>query len=66
MSRTTLTAQRFVFLFLLGVFLFFSPFVLLFERPLAAFGIPLLYLYLLGAWIVLIAISIWILRSDAG
>ena len=64
MLRSTLTAQRFVSLFLLGVFLLFSPFVLLFEGALAPFGVPLLYLYLLGAWILLIFMTQWTLRSD--
>jgi hypothetical protein len=65
MLRSTLTAQRFVALFVLGLFVLFSPFLLLFERSSAPFGVPLLYLYLFGTWILLIIASAWILWSDA-
>jgi len=64
MRRSTLKRQRLVALFLVGLLLFFSPVVLLFDRPLAPFGIPLLYLFLFGAWASLIVISAWILGMD--
>jgi len=61
MRRGSLTRQRLVALAFVGLLLFFSPLVGLFDQPLALAGIPLLYLYLFGAWALIIAISIWIL-----
>jgi len=65
MRRSTLTRQRLVALFFVGLFLLFSPVVLLFDRPLMLCGIPLLYIYLFGVWVLLIAVSAWTLRQDA-
>lgn len=65
MRRSTLTRQRLVALFLVGLFLFFSPLVLLFDHSFAPFGIPILYLYLFGVWASLIAASAGILGLDA-
>jgi len=51
-----LTAQRLVAIFLLGVALFNWPLLSLFNRQAELFGIPLLYLYLFGSWLVLIVL----------
>ncbi len=62
MRRGSLIRQRLAALSFVGLLLFFSPLVGLFDQPLVlAGGIPLLYLYLFGAWGFIIALSIWIL-----
>lgn len=64
MRRSNLIRQRLTALAFLGSFLFFSPLVLLFDQPAAVGGIPLLYLYLFGAWALIIGLSAWILGMD--
>jgi hypothetical protein len=64
MRRSNLTRQRLTALAFLGSFLFFSPLALVFDRPVALLGIPLLYHYLFGVWALIIAASAWILRPD--
>ena len=64
MHRSTLTRQRLVLVFLAGVLLFFSPILSLFDRQVAWLGVPVLYLYLFGAWAFLIAaVTAWIAGS---
>lgn len=45
---------RFLSLFLLGCFLFSYPVLTIFNLPALVFGIPLFFLYLFAAWLVLI------------
>ena len=59
MNRSRLTAQRLAALFLLGCALFNYPLLALFNRSGEVFGIPLLYAFLFGGWIVLIALMAW-------
>ena len=54
--------QGFVALFMLGCLLFNYPMLALFERPVAVLGVPLIYAYLFGAWLLLIALAAWIAR----
>ena len=63
MHRSTLTRQRLVLVFLAGVLLFFSPILSLFDRQVVWLGVPVLYLYLFGAWALLIAVTAWIAGS---
>jgi hypothetical protein len=56
MNRSTARTQRLVALFLLGVLLFNYPLLALFNRAAEAFGVPILYVYVFGAWAVLIAL----------
>lgn len=58
--RSILTRQRLVAVFLGGLLLFFSPLPSLFARAGGVAGIPALYLYLFGAWALLIAATAWI------
>jgi hypothetical protein len=54
---------RFVALFLLGLVLFNPLFLVVFDAPgAAAFGIPLLYVYLFASWAILIALAAWLSR----
>ncbi len=59
MHHSSLTAQRLAALFLLGCVLFDYPLLALFNRDAELFGVPLLYGYVFGAWILLIAIMAW-------
>ena len=56
MMRSRLVAQRLAALFLLGCLLFNFPLLALFNRDGEVLGIPLLYAYIFGAWLVLIAL----------
>ncbi|HQY28126.1 MAG TPA: hypothetical protein PK787_04985 [Burkholderiaceae bacterium] len=56
MNRTNIAGQRLVAVFLLGCVLFNYPVLSLFNTPAAIFGIPLLYVYVFGAWGLLIGL----------
>ena len=40
--------------------LFNTPLLGIFDRPVAVWGIPLLYAYVFAAWLILIAAIAWI------
>ena len=50
-----LKGQRLAALFLLGCLLLNYPLVSLFAGTVQVFGVPLLYIYVFGAWVLLIA-----------
>ena len=54
MNFPRLTHQRLIALFLLGCALFNYPLLAVFNRADDIFGVPLTYLYLFGAWALLI------------
>jgi hypothetical protein len=54
MTRDKINGRRLVGLFLLGMLLFNFPLLNLFNRPVLALGIPVLYLYLFAAWLLII------------
>jgi predicted permease len=56
MNRPQLTAQRLAALFLLGCVLFNYPLLALFNRASEVLGIPLLYAFIFGAWLLLIVL----------
>jgi len=56
-------ARRLAALFVVGVIAFFSPLVLLFNRPEPAAGVALLPLYLFGVWAALIVLAPLLLRK---
>lgn len=56
MNKPNVKSQRLVTLFLLGNLLFNYPLLALFNRPDTIFGIPVLYAYVFGAWILLIVL----------
>jgi hypothetical protein len=56
MNRSKLKAQRLVVLFAVGGLLFNYPLLALFNRPVTVIGIPLLYIYVYAAWVLLIAL----------
>jgi hypothetical protein len=58
-----LTAQRLVALFLLGWILFNFPILSLFNHQGAVFGVPVLYAWLFGVWMVLIGLMAWTIEG---
>ena len=62
MAHRALQAQRLVALFVLGCLLFSFPLLSLFNIA----GIPILYAYLFGVWIVFIALLILVVERSGG
>jgi predicted permease len=62
MKRSILTGQRLVAVFLLGCVLFNYPVIALFNKTGELFDIPLLYLFLFGAWALLIGLMAWVIE----
>lgn len=67
MIRLTLVGQKLVALFMLGVFLLTFPVLGLFvgsgQSESGMFeGVPLLFLWIYGAWAFLIALAAWIIH----
>lgn len=56
MNKPNVKGQRMVALFFLGNLLFNYPLLALFNKSETVLGIPLLYLYVFGAWAALIAL----------
>jgi hypothetical protein len=56
MNRSNITGQRLVAVFLLGCVLLNYPVLFLFNRPESIHGVPLLYIYIFGAWALLIGL----------
>lgn len=66
MKASGQTGQRLVAVFMMGCLLFNYPILSLFSRPAEVAGIPLLYLYVLGAWSLLIAVMAWAVERHGG
>lgn len=60
MKKQNVKGQRLAALFLLGSLLFNYPLLALFNRPDTLLGIPVLYLYVFGAWAALIALLAYV------
>lgn len=56
MIRTRLISQRLAFLFVLGCILFNYPLLAIFNRHGTVLGMPPLYVWLMGSWLLLIAL----------
>jgi hypothetical protein len=56
-----LLRQRLAVLFLAGLLLWFSPLVLRLEETGTWHGLPVLYLYLFGVWLLLILLAVLVL-----
>ena len=63
MTRDKINGRRLVGLFLLGMLLFNFPLLHLFNQPVLALSIPVLYLYLFAAWSLIIFLILTISRS---
>jgi hypothetical protein len=64
--RNAVTGDRLIALFLLGVLLLTPPMMAIFNVERLVFGIPLLFLYLFGAWLVVVLLVALILRTGGG
>jgi hypothetical protein len=62
MSKQNVKGQRLAALFLLANLLFNYPLLALFNRPEMVAGIPVLYLYVFGAWAFLIALLAFVVE----
>lgn len=62
MSRSSVTGQRLVAVFLLGCVLLNYPILFLFNRRDSIFGIPLLYIYIFSAWALLIGLMAFVIE----
>jgi hypothetical protein len=61
-----LTGPRLVAVFLLGSVLLNYPILAIFTLPVEVAGIPLLYGYVFGAWLLLIGLLAWTLEGRRG
>lgn len=59
-------AEALVALFALGLLLLMPPVLLVFNRPLFIFGVPILYLYIFVAWAGLIGLAALSVREREG
>lgn len=62
MQRSDITGQRLVVIVLLGCVLFNYPVLSLFSKPGAWLGIPVLYLYVFGAWALLVGLAAYVIE----
>lgn len=61
--RPSIKGPRLAALFLLGVLLLNFPFLHLVDRPIALFGVPLLYAYVFAVWALLIGLMALVLEG---
>jgi len=62
MHRSLLLRQRMIGLFLLGVLLLYSPLLSVFDTNAELLGFPVIYIYLFGTWVALIALIAWLVE----
>ncbi len=62
MHRSLLLRQRMIGLFLLGVFLLYSPLLSVFDTNAELLGLPVIYIYLFSTWVALIALIAWLVE----
>ena len=63
MPRHNRVNERLVALFLLGVILLVPPVLIVIDRPVRVFGVPLLHLYLFAVWAGLIGAAARMTRT---
>jgi hypothetical protein len=64
MNRSGITGQRLVAVFLLGCILFNYPLLSLFNKPGEILDVPLLYIYIFGAWALLIGVMAYVIERQ--
>jgi hypothetical protein len=62
MKRSDITGQRLTAIFAMGCILLNYPIVSLFGGPDVVGGVPLLYVYVLGMWVLLIALMAFVIE----
>ena len=65
MSLRAVQAQRLVALFVLGCLLVSFPLLSLFNTGGTVFGIPVLYAYLFGVWVLLVLLMMLIVERSS-
>lgn len=56
--------EAWIIFFILGIIMMTFPFLHIFNKPILLFGVPLLFLYLTGGWIVsIVVIYLFMLAS---
>lgn len=63
MTGDAIRNRRLIALFLLGYLLLNNPLLSLFNLPKMVWGIPLLFGYIFGVWLLLIVLTMLIVRS---
>jgi hypothetical protein len=63
MNRSGITGQRLAAIFLLGCVLFNYPLLSLFNKPSEILDVPLLYIYIFGAWALLIGVMAYVIEK---
>jgi hypothetical protein len=56
MNRSGITGQRLAAIFMMGCILLNYPVLFIFARAIDVGGVPLLYAYVFGSWLLLIAL----------
>ena len=64
MRKSAVTRQRLAGVFLVGVLLFYSPILSLFDTAAEWFGFPVALVYLFGAWLLVILLAAWTVERD--
>ena len=62
MNHSGITGQRLAAVFLLGCALFNYPLLSLFNKPEKILDVPLLYIYIFGAWALLIGLMAYVIE----
>lgn len=63
MNRDPIHGMRRAGIFLLALLLFNFPWLHLFNHPVLALGVPLAVLYLFGAWLLIVLLTLIVSRS---
>lgn len=63
MNKPNLKTQRLAALFVLACLLFNYPLLALFNRPALLDGVPLLYVYVFAAWVLLIGLLVLVIEK---
>lgn len=63
MNKPNIKIQRLAVLFVLGSLLFNYPLLALFNRSLLLGSVPLLYVYIYGAWALLIGLLVLLIEK---
>ena len=63
--RNAARGDRLIALFVLGMLAFSPALLAIFAQDRLVLGVPLLFLYLFGAWVCLVALLAWCSGPDA-
>jgi hypothetical protein len=62
MKRSDVTGQRLAAIFAMGCLLLNHPIISLFRGPYEVLGVPLLFAYVFGTWLLLIALMAFVIE----